>query len=212
VAGTWAEIALVMFVGMGPIKVLVYYLGAIRHVSPALGRAVAVRAVASATIVALGLLVAGSILMRLLHFSTGALIVAGGIVLLAYGIQTVLDTTPIHEGDVPPTESLLMRMAIYPMGIPLILNPAGIAAAIIFSAETSAFGEFGDFAVLVGVVLAIAVLDIVVLWLARPIGARIPPEGIIVLEQVLGVLLAAVAVELILIGLGQLRIIDLIVR
>ena len=79
-AGTWAEVALVMFVGMGPVKVLVYYLGATRHASPALGRKVAVRAVGSATIVCLGLLVVGWLLMRLLHFSTGALIVAG-----AYG-------------------------------------------------------------------------------------------------------------------------------
>ena len=93
------------------------------------------------------------------------------------------------------------------MGIPLILNPAGISAAIIFSAEAATFEDLG---VLVGVVLAIAILDIEVLWLARPIGTRIPPEGIIVLEQVLGVLLAAVAVELIAIGLGQLGIIDLV--
>jgi multiple antibiotic resistance protein len=206
VAGTWAELALVMFVGMGPIKVLVYYLGATRQATPAVGRRIAVRAVAAATIVCLGLLLAGSVLMRLLHFSSGALIIAGGMVLLAYGIQTVLDTTPINEADAPPTESLLERLAIYPMGIPLILNPAGIAAAIIFSAEALTLGDLG---VLVGVVLAIAVLDIVVLWLARPIGSRIPPEGIIVLEQVLGVLLAAVAVELIFIGLGQLGIIDL---
>ena len=124
-AGTWAEVALVMFVGMGPVKVLVYYLGATRHASPALGRKVAVRAVGSATIVCLGLLVVGWLLMRLLHFSNGALIVAGGIVLLAYGIQTVLDTAPLSEGDVPPTEDALMRAALYPMGVPLILNPAG---------------------------------------------------------------------------------------
>ena len=209
-AGTWAEVALVMFVGMGPVKVLVYYLGAIRHASPAVGRRVAVRAVASATIVTLGLLVVGWLLMRLLHFSTGALIVAGGIVLLAYGIQTVLDTAPLSEGDVPPTEGALMRAALYPMGVPLILNPAGIAAAIIFSAEASTVGGFDYLAILVGVVLGIAVLDVLVLWLVRPAGARISPEGIIVLEQVLGVLLSAVAVQLIVIGLGQLGIIGLV--
>ena len=205
--GTWAEIALVMFVGMGPIKVLVYYLAATRHVTPALGRRVALRAVATATIVTLGLLLVGSILMRLLHFSPTALIIAGGIVLLAYGIQTVLGTARLTQGETPPTESALLRSATYPMGIPLILNPAGIAAAMIFSAEAATFADLG---VLVGVVLAIAILDIAVLWLARPIGARIPAEGIVVLEQVLGVLLAAVAVELIIIGLGQLGIVDVV--
>ena len=211
-AGTWAEVALVMFVGMGPVKVLVYYLGATRHASPALGRKVAVRAVGSATIVCLGLLVVGWLLMRLLHFSNGALIVAGGIVLLAYGIQTVLDTAPLSEGDVPPTEDALLRAALYPMGVPLILNPAGIAAAIIFSAEASTVGGLDYLLILVGVVLAIAALDVLVLWLIRPAGPRISQEGIIVLEQVLGVLLAAVAVQLIVIGLGELGIIDLIPR
>lgn len=210
-AGTWAEVALVMFVGMGPVKVLVYYLGATRHASPALGRQVALRAVASATIVVLGLLLVGSILMRLLHFSSGALIVAGGIVLLTYGIQTVLDTSALDEGDIPPTEMDLMRAAIYPMGIPLILNPAGIAAAIIFSAEATVVG-LDYLAVLVGIVLGIAALDVIVLWLARPVGKRITPEWIIVLEQLLGVLLTAVAVQLIVIGLGQAGIIDLVKR
>jgi small neutral amino acid transporter SnatA (MarC family) len=196
-----------MFVGMGPLKVVIYYLGATRQVSPRLGRRIAVRAVAAAAIVALGLVLVGSILMQLLHFSVTALILAGGIVLLAYGIQTVLDTAPLTEGDVPPSEDMLKRMAIYPMGIPLILNPAGIAAAIIFSAEAATLGDLGGLA---GVILAIAVLDVLVLWLARPIGARITGEGIIVLEQVLGVLLAAVAIELIVIGLGQLGIITLV--
>lgn len=205
--GTWAEVAFVIFVGMGPIKVLVYYLAATRQATPTLGRRIALRAVATATIVTLGLVLVGSILMRLLHFSPTALILAGGIVLLAYGIQTVLGSARLTQGEAPPTESALMRSAVYPMGIPLILNPAGIAAAIIFSAEAVTFGDLG---VLFAVVFAVAVLDVIVLWLARPLGARIPAEGIIVLEQVLGVLLSAVAVELIITGLGQLGIIDLV--
>ena len=58
-----------LFVGMGPIKVLVYYLTAIHDATPSVGRRVAFRAVATATITALGLLVVGATLMQLLHFS-----------------------------------------------------------------------------------------------------------------------------------------------
>lgn len=50
---TVGEIALVMFVGMGPIKVIVFYLGAIRDATPAVAREVAWRAVSVATITAL---------------------------------------------------------------------------------------------------------------------------------------------------------------
>jgi small neutral amino acid transporter SnatA (MarC family) len=199
------QIALILFIGMGPVKVFVYYLDAIHAASPALARRVAIRAVATATITALGLLVAGALLFRLLHFSGPALVVASGIVLLAFGLEVALRLHPTSERFLPPSEHELMRKAVFPMGVPLILNPAGIAAATIFSAEADSVGELG---VLTAIVLGIALLDLVVLLLARPIGPRLPTEATLVLEQLLGVLLVAVAVELIVIGLGAFGIVD----
>lgn len=199
------QIALIMFIGMGPVKVFVYYLDSIHDASPELGRRVAVRAVGTATLTALGLLVAGALLFRLLHFSGPALVVASGIVLLAYGLEVALRLHPSSERFLPPTEHELMRKAVFPMGVPLILNPAGIAAATIFSAEAVSLGELG---VLTAIVLGIALLDLVVLFVARPIGPRLPPEATLVLEQLIGVLLVAVAVELLVIGLGAFGIID----
>jgi multiple antibiotic resistance protein len=89
--------------------------------------------------------------------------------------------------------------------VPLILNPAGIAAATIFSAEASDLGELG---MLTLIFLGIALLDLVVLLIARPLGPRLPREATLVLEQLLGVLLVAVAVELIVIGLSSFGIVD----
>ena len=206
---TIAEVALVMFVGMGPVKVLVYYLAAIHDAAPSVARRVAVRAVATATLTGLGLLLAGALLMRLLHFSGPALVVAGGIVLLGYGVQMVLRVAPPDRFEAPPTEASLMRMAIYPMGVPLVLNPAGIAAATIFSAEAATFEALGGIA---AIIVALGILDLVVLFVARPLGPRIPPQATLVLEQLLGVLLAAVAVELIVVGLVGFGILDLPAR
>ena len=202
---TGLEVALVMFVGMGPVKVLVYYLAAIHDATPAVGRRVALRAVATAVITALGLLLVGALLMRLLHFSGPALVVAGGIVLLAYGLQMILKVVPRDLPHSAPSESDLMRLAVYPMGVPLVLNPAGIAAATIFSAEAVDIGYLG---LIAAIVVLMGALDVAVLFVARPIGSRLPREATLVLEQLLGVLLAAVAVELIVIGLGQFGIVD----
>ena len=121
----------------------------------------------------------------------------------------VLRSTPEDGVEAPPTEARLMRMAIYPMGVPLVLNPAGIAAAIIFSAEAAAFDNLG---VIAAIIIAIGVLDLVVMFVARPLGPRLPPEATLVLTQVLGVLLAAVAIELIVIGLVGFGILDLPAR
>jgi multiple antibiotic resistance protein len=203
------QIALILFVGMGPVKVFVYYLASIHDATPAVGRRVAVRAVGTATLTALGLLLTGALLFRLLHFSEPALVVASGIVLMAYGIEVILRAEPASHRHPPPDESELMRKAVFPMGVPLILNPAGIAATTIFSAEAASLGELG---ILTAIVLGIAVLDVVVLVAARPIGSRLPPEATLVLEQLLGVLLVAVAVELIVIGLGAFGILDVPAR
>lgn len=205
---TIEQVALVLFVGMGPVKVFVYYLAAIHDVDSATARMVAIRAVGTATLTALGLLVAGALLYRLLHFSSPALVTASGIVLLAYGIEVILRATPAHM-HVRESEATLMQRAIYPMGVPLILNPAGIAATTIFSAEAA---DLGELAVLTALVLGMGLLDLIVLLVARPLGPRIPPEATLVLEQLLGVLLVAVAVELIVIGLGAFGIIDVPVR
>lgn len=203
---TVAELALVMFVGMGPFKVLVYYLAAIHDAEAAVARRVAVRAVATATITALGLVLTGALLAWLLHFSNDALVIAGGVVLLAYALQLVLRTGHGAIDGPPPTEETLMSLAVYPMGVPLILNPAGIAAATIFSAEAASLGDLG---IIAGMVVLLGVLDLVVLVVARPIGPRLPREATLVLEQLLGVLLAAVAIELIVLGLVGFGILDL---
>ena len=202
---TTAEIALVLFIGMGPIKVLVFYLDAIRHAAPDVGRSVAIRAIGVATATALGLVLAGWLLMRLLHFSSAALVVAGGIVLLAYGLQMVLATTPGGPMTATPTRDNLMRMAVYPMAVPLILNPAGVAATTIFSAEAATLGDVGIVAL---IVLGVGVLDLAVLFAVRPIGRYLQSEVTQVLEKLLGVLLVAVAVELIVLGLGLLGLIE----
>ena len=203
------QVAVVLFVGMGPVKVFVYYLDAIHDATPELGRRVAIRAVATATLTALGLLLAGAFLFRLLHFSGPALVVASGIVLLAYGIEVVLRARPASLRHPPPTEATLLRQAIFPMGVPLILNPAGVAAATIFSAEAASLSELG---VLMAIVLGIGLLDLVVLLVARPLGPRLPLEATLVLEQLLGVLLVAVAVELVVVGLAAYGFVDLPVR
>ena len=203
---SFQEIVLILFVGMGPVKVIVYYLASIHDATPAVGRRVAIRAVGTATLTAFGLLAVGALLFRLLHFTQPALVVASGIVLLAYGIEVILRAEPASRQHPPLDEPDLMRKAVFPMCVPLILNPAGIAATTIFSAEATGLDELG---LLIAIVLGIALFDLIVLVVARPIGPRLPAEATLVLEQLLGVLLVAVAVQLIVVGLAQLGIVDL---
>ena len=199
------EVALAFFIGMGPIKILGAYLATTHGASLSVRRAVAIRTVAVATVTALVLLLSGAVLLRIFHISGPALIIASSIVMLAVGLQTVLAPDSADPDSHVASQRDLLRQAVYPLAVPMLLNPAGIAAAMLLSAEVAVLGG------LVGsvlVILAIAALDLVVLLVAARAGGGIPREAIVITERIFGMLLVAVAIQLLLVGLGAIGVID----
>jgi multiple antibiotic resistance protein len=200
------DVFLTIFIGMGPVKVLLVYIAATKDASPGLQRGVALKAVQTATIVGILLLVAGALFMQILHFSRGALTVAGGLILLLLALNIVLSPAQKEEHGAVPDEGTLMSMAIYPLGIPLLLNPIGIVALTVFSAEAQ---KPVDLAVLLGMLLVVAVIDLGVFFVSHRLDRFLTHERILVLEKLLGILLAALAVQLILNGLADVGVLTL---
>jgi small neutral amino acid transporter SnatA (MarC family) len=167
---------------------------------------VARKTVMVATIVAILLLVAGAIFMKILHFTTGALNIAGGLILLLLALNLVLATAEKEEHGAAPDEKALMSMAIYPMGIPLLLNPVGIVSLTIFSADTQSLAQLG---VIAAMVLVVAAIDYGIFMVAHGLDRFLTHERVIVLEKLLGILLAALAVQMVLNGLADLGVITM---
>jgi len=83
---------------------------------------------------ALMLVFLGWFLMRLLHFTPGAANIAGGIVLLLLALHMLI--SPGKEDHHEKAEGRdLIKMALYPLAVPYLLNPAGIAELVITSSE-----------------------------------------------------------------------------
>jgi multiple antibiotic resistance protein len=200
------DVFLILFIGMGPVKALLVYLAATKNADAELQRKVARKAVLTATVVGILLLVAGAIFMKILHFSQGALTIAGGLILLLLALNMVLSPAKKEEHGAAPDEATLMSMAIYPLGIPLLLNPIGIVALTVFSAEAQ---TLVDLAVLLGMLLVVAVLDLGIFAISHRLDKYLTDERILVLEKLLGILLAALAVQLILAGLADVGVITL---
>ncbi len=200
------DLFLILFVGMGPIKALLIFIDITQGADKELQRKVVRKAVTTAAAVAILLLVAGVVFMRLLHFSTGALTIAGGLILLILALNIVLSPAPKHDEDAVVDEEELLSQAIYPLGIPLILNPVGIVALTVLSAETTKLVNLG---VIAGMVLLVALIDLAILNSAHRLDKYLTHERILVLEKVLGIMLAALAVELMVQGLAQLGIVTL---
>ena len=154
----------------------------------------------TAAVVALILVGLGEFLSRLLHFSTGSLSIAGGIILFIIAITMVLGTG--EPGGEATKERDPMRIAVFPLAIPYLLNPAGIVALVTLSAEADSVAVFAMVLAVLAVVLA---LDVGVFRWANRVSDHLDESRMLVTEKIFGVLLAALAVQLVLDGLDSRR-------
>lgn len=148
--------------------------------------------------------------MKLLHFSPGAANIAGGIVLLLLALHMLVSPGKEDHHE-KATGRDAMKMALYPLAVPYLLNPAGIAVLVIASGEV-AFGEANTLVmmvILVLLVLLMGVLDWLVFTNMDKLAKHLDPSRLAVTEAVFGVLLAALAVQLMLDGLNVLGIISM---
>jgi MarC family membrane protein len=198
------EIFIALFIGMGPIKVLLVYIAMTEGMSQEVKHQVAKRTVLVAGAVALGLFLLGAILQAVLHFSIGSLTIFGGLILLILALTMVIGgqkTAPQGQDQLDP-----LSMAVSPLAIPLMLNPVGIVILVIASVEVQ---DLWLGIAMIVMILVIMGIDLLVLYGSERIAKHLSHATVELLERVLGILLGALAVELIVTGLAQLGIITL---
>jgi small neutral amino acid transporter SnatA (MarC family) len=202
------DLFLLLLIGMGPKIALVPFLELTQGMEAETQKRIADRMVRTALGTALILAVLGWFLMRLLHFTPGAANIAGGIVLLLLALHMLVSPgkTDHHEessGRDP------MQMAVYPLAVPYLLNPAGIAALVIASGDIDSVLMA---VIVIGIVLLVGAIDFAVFRNMDKLAKHLDPSRLAVTEAVFGVLLAALAVQLMVDGLADLGIIDAIVH
>ncbi len=196
---------LLLLIGVGPKIALVPFLEITADIDDATKALVVRKMLTTAGVVALILAGLGELLARLLHFSTGSLSIAGGIILMIIAITMVLGTTEPQDSAAIKGKDP-MRIAVFPLAVPYLLNPAGIVTLVTLSAESDSIAVGALVLALLAVVLA---LDAVVFRLANRVSRHLDEGRMLVTEKIFGVLLAALAVQLVLDGLDSVGIIHL---
>ena len=167
-------------------------------------RLMAIRATLIATIILLVFALVGELLLASLGISLAALRTSGGILLLLIGIDMVFArssgiTSTTEEEDQEAT--LKQDISIFPIATPLIAGPGAMGAAILLMANAE--GDLALQAVVIGSLLAILLLTGITLLLAGKIQHMLGVTGMNVISRVIGVLLAALAVQFIFDGFQQ---------
>lgn len=200
---TAVDLFLLLLIGIGPKIALVPFLDATSSLDQATKGRVIRKMLTSAFTTALVLMIFGGVLARLLHFSTGALAISSGLILVALSIPMVIGNSH-NQAETAGKDPL--SLAVSPLGIPYLLNPVGIVLLITISAESPTLGAF---ALVLAVLILVLVIDTLVFRWANRVSGHLDESRMIVIEKVFGFLLAALAVQLALHGLVTLGLIHL---
>jgi len=198
-----AKLLLLFLIGIGPKIALVPFLEKTKKFAPEQQCAIGRRMVVTAVVAAVVVFITGGLLLKLLHITTGAVAVAGGIILALIAVKMALGSEEVVEDLEAPADP--DKLAIYPLAIPYLFNPVGITVLIIASESVHTIAAA---ALVLSLVLLVGAFDYLIFSNIDKIAKRINPASLIVSEIVFGVLLTAVAVQLFVLGLRLLGIIE----
>ncbi len=128
--------------------------------------------------------------------------VGGGILLLLMAVS-MMNGRPTHDRQAAEEAAAVERdaIAIVPLSIPLLAGPGAISSMIITAEQSNGF--WGDVSLVIPVTV-VSVLVWLTLSLSMPIARRLGTVGIIVVTRLMGLILAAMAIEFMAQGLNSL--------
>ncbi len=190
---------------VNPVGVLPFFIHFTQTFSgPQRRHTIRVSAVAAGLVVAISAL-AGAKIIAFFGISIASFQVGGGTLLLISALQ-MLNAQPAES---KPSDAIEGRekaeagasIAVVPLTIPLLTGPATISTMVIYAERTRFWWEQ---AVLVGYGLVVALVTFAVFTLSGRIARLIGHTGINVMTRLMGLILAALAVEIMAEGLTQL--------
>jgi multiple antibiotic resistance protein len=167
-------------------------------------RAVAIRASIIAAVILAGAALIGSWVLRELSITLPAFRIAGGLLLFSIAFEMVFGVrTPRQSRSAEDALAEHMRhIAAFPLAIPLMAGPGAITATVLLAGRAE--GDPLRMIILIGVIAVVCCLCFMVFFLAEQISRLLGVTGNIVFSRLLGVLLAALAVQFVIDGVRSL--------
>jgi multiple antibiotic resistance protein len=186
---------LTLFVVVDPIGLTPTFLAVTGGLPHAARRSVAVRASIVAGAILAGSALIGDWLLGALGISLAAFRIAGGLLLFSIASEMVLGVRIRRESEAAEqaVEEHVRNIAAFPLAIPLMAGPGAITATVLLAGHAQ--GNWLMISLLIAVVVLVAAGCVVAFIFASRIAGLLGMTGNIVLSRLLGVLLAALAVQ-----------------
>ena len=182
------EVFVTLFVIMDPPGTIPLFLSLTSGRSSAMRKRLAGQAVLVAFVVIVVFALFGQSILHYLGITIPALQAAGGLLLLLVALELLTG-----QAD-DPVETANVNVALVPLGTPLLAGPGAIVATIVFVQRVDDVWE--------GAAVALGIVAVhVVLWLFMRFSVVIirviKDSGVILITRIAGILLSAIAVQLI---------------
>jgi multiple antibiotic resistance protein len=190
------------FATIGPADLVLVFAALTEKFTTKERRVMALRGTLIATGILIFFAVFGQALLKLFGITIPALRIAGGVLLLLISIDMVFARHSGGTGTTPEEENEAMKrpdISVFPLATPLIAGPGAISAVILLSTAEGAFTAGWFF--VVGAMLAILVVCYAAMLVAIPIQRLLGLTGLAVVSRVVGVLLAALAIQFLIDGI-----------
>ena len=199
----YVKIFVAVLVIVNPIGAIPVFVSLTSHQpTPERQRTAQVTAV-SVAVVLIGACLFGESLLRFFGISMGSFRVGGGILvmLLAVTMFNAQLSGSKHTSEEAKEAEQKPGVAVVPLAIPLLSGPGAISTAIIYTQQATSWFHIG---ILITSCIMISLAVWITLRLAIPIGSALGRTGINIVTRLMGLILAAIAVEIIASGLGIL--------
>jgi multiple antibiotic resistance protein len=191
-----------LLVVVDPVSLAPIFTTLTRGLSAAEHLRVALNASLLAATILCGVALVGDWLLEQLRITLSAFRIAGGLLLFAIAFDMVLGWRSEREGNEAKEavhKDRAHRIAAFPLAIPLMAGPGAITATLLIASRAD--GRTADVLILLGVIVAVAAVCFAVFLSAARLSRLLGTTANLVLSRLLGVVLAALAVQYVLDGL-----------
>lgn len=190
-----------LLVVVDPIGLAPTFIAVTEGLPRAAKRDVAIRACVIALGVLAGSVLIGAWLLKNLGIGLPAFRIAGGLLLFAiafemlFGLRIERETRAAEQA----VHEHVRNIAAFPLAIPLMAGPGAITACVLLAGRAD--GDIAALSVLLGVIALVVAATFIVFLAAGRISKLLGITGNVVVSRLLGVLLAALAVQFVIDGL-----------
>ena len=183
-----------LFVTLDPIGLAPMFMILTAGFTPAARQRAAVRASVTAALVLIAFALLGNGLLQFLGVSLSAFRIAGGLLLFVIAYEMVFERREERRSATAERAGVedLHHVAIFPLAIPLISGPGAISATILLASQANGALALGGLIAMIALLIGAC---FVIFLLANRIERVLGETGRIVVSRLLGVVLAALAVQ-----------------